>query len=182
MKKLILFSLFMLIGTVCVFPQGNKKSGLGSFLKKAEKVVSGDKEAESPSGQNILKGYNIEFVSCKGDSATGRVLVEFTLMHELAPQEVAFPAGINSYAIDKKGNKYEGNGQLPKEDGFLPDKNVPTGVLNKRTIVIRGVPPGLDSFALFFQNIVAENKGGGGRQKVGIEFRDVAIDWSNNNE
>lgn len=182
MKKLILFGLFILIGTVCVFSQANKKSGLGSFLKKAEKAISGEKGQENSSAQNVLKGYNIEFVSCKGDSTTGRVLVEFTLIHELAPQEVAFPAGINSYAIDKKGNKYEGNGQLAKEDGFLPDKNIPTGVLDKRTIVIRGVPPGLDSFALFFQNIVTENKGGGGRQKVGIEFRDVAIDWSNNNE
>ena len=89
-----------------------------------------------------LPGYSIGWESCVGN-ADG--IARFTVIcsHGLAPQTLTILSGKDTYAVDIYGNRYQ-----VTLDGQSSVRNIATGVPEKITYLIKGIPPGIHSFSI----------------------------------
>lgn len=123
-------------------------------------------------GETYIPGYSVGWELCVGRSSEGVVRFTWACSHQLTPQEFSVLVGKDTYAVDIYGNRYpvtvEGNGS----------RNMSAGVAEKFTLLIKGIPPGANSFSIISCMVKTSTIGVSGDVNYHtLRFRNIPITW-----
>ena len=118
-------------------------------------------------------GFEFRAESCQGNLSEGKAVLTFVYVHRLAPQSVSLLSGVDTYAADHFGNRYQ-----VSFVGNQSTYNTAAGVPQKVVMEIKGIAPGIEALNMVSCRVKTSTTGVYSDQKLTVlHFRNVPIVW-----